>query len=87
LSESEYSYPHKELNNAIILTAKHLNIPLKVGNTWTTDVIYRETKSEIKHYQGTGTATIDMEAATILLLLNTTESKLLPFLPLATIAV
>jgi uridine phosphorylase len=65
LSESEYSYPNKELNNVIISTAKRLNISLTTGSTWTTDVIYRETKSEIKYYQDTGTATVDMEAATI----------------------
>lgn len=65
LPEREHSYPNKELNHAIILTAKRLDIPLAVGSTWTTDVIYRETKPEIKYYQEAGTATIDMEAATI----------------------
>jgi purine-nucleoside phosphorylase len=65
LPESEYSYPNKELNNAIISTAKRLDIPLTTGSTWTTDVIYRETKPEIKYYQNTGTSTVDMEAATI----------------------
>lgn len=65
LPESEYSYPNKELNNAIISTAKDLDIPLAIGSTWTTDVIYRETKPEIKYYQNIGATTVDMEAATI----------------------
>jgi len=65
LQGSEYSYPNKELNHVIILAAKRLNIPLATGSTWITDVIYRETKPEIKYYQNTRTATVDMEAATI----------------------
>jgi len=65
LPNGEYSYPNKELNHAIILAAKDLEIPLKVGSTWTTDVIYRETKPEIKYYQNAEAATVDMEAATI----------------------
>lgn len=65
LPEGEYSYPNTKLNHAIILAAKDLNIPLATGSTWTTDVIYRETKPEISYYQNKKVTTVDMEAAAI----------------------
>lgn len=65
LSESKFSHSNKELNNAIISTAKDLEIPLVIGSTWTTDVIYRETRPEIKYYQDKKVSTVDMETATI----------------------
>jgi|YelNatPaOPRAMG01_1025707.scaffolds.fasta_scaffold59191_2 Purine-nucleoside phosphorylase len=49
----------------IILAGKGLGIPLKLGSTWTTDMMYRETKPEIKYYQDGRIAIVDMEAATI----------------------
>lgn len=65
LPKGEYDYSSRELNHSIILAAKDLEIPLAIGSTWTTDVIYRETKPEIKYYQDIGATTVDMEAATI----------------------
>lgn len=38
--------------------------PYRVGPTWTTDAIYRETYPEVEHYAGEGVLAVEMEAAT-----------------------
>lgn len=38
--------------------------PYRVGPTWTTDAIYRETYPEIAHYTDEGVLAVEMEAAT-----------------------
>lgn len=38
--------------------------PYRVGPTWTTDAIYRETYPEIEHYADEGVLAVEMEAAT-----------------------
>jgi len=64
LSDSKYSYPSNRLNRKIQCIAKSLKVPIIVGRTWTTAVLYRETKQEIIKYKNE-VLTVDMEAATI----------------------
>ena len=38
---------------------------VRVGTTWTIDAPYRETVEELRHYQGQGVLTVEMEAAAL----------------------
>lgn len=65
LRNGKYSYPSKRLTERL---SKALNIvagSLHVGTTWTIDAPYRETVTEVKHYQQEGVATVDMEASAL----------------------
>ncbi|GHT43171.1 hypothetical protein FACS189437_10990 [Bacteroidia bacterium] len=60
---SDFSYPDKNLTNKIKTVFEINNLAYKYGLTWTTDVLFRETAAEIKHYQANGVLTVEMEAA------------------------
>ncbi|MDR0291423.1 MAG: nucleoside phosphorylase [Elusimicrobium sp.] len=57
------AYPDAALTNKIKTDFEKNNLPYKYGPTWTTDVLFRETAAEIKHYQAGGVQTVEMEAA------------------------
>lgn len=40
-------------------------MPYRIGATWTTSALYRETKAELEHYQKKGILCVDMEAAAL----------------------
>ncbi len=58
---SDIAYPDKNLTDKLESSFTKDNI--KKGLTWTTDVLFRETKEEILHYQEKGVMTVEMEAA------------------------
>ena len=57
------AYPDSGLTNKIKTAFETNKLPYKYGPTWTTDVLFRETAAEIKHYQTNGVHTVEMEAA------------------------
>ena len=51
-----------------LLLGKHLNnmqIPHRIGATWTTDSFYRQTDQEVKHFQDEGILTVEMQASAL----------------------
>lgn len=46
-------------------TATDLDVPARVGTTWTTDAIYRETQAEVDHYASEGVLCVEMEVAAV----------------------
>ncbi len=42
-----------------------LGVTPRVGPTWTIDAPYRETVAELRHYQGEGVLTVEMEASAV----------------------
>jgi len=58
-----FSYPDKNLTAGLKSVFEKNKTAYHDGPTWTTDVIFRETAEEIKHYQNAGIYTVEMEAA------------------------
>lgn len=56
----------KKLLRALRAQLRHEKHDFHVGRTWTTDAIFRETYSEIKHYQKKSVLSVDMETAAFL---------------------
>jgi uridine phosphorylase len=54
------------LNGVITSILVEKNIGFKTGPVWTTDAIYRETPSKIKHYGGLGALAVEMELSALL---------------------
>jgi uridine phosphorylase len=48
---------------AIIATLVHHNVPYVTGKTWTTDALYRETRTKLARRVAEGCLTVEMEAA------------------------
>ncbi len=44
---------------------KEMQVPYRIGTTWTTDSFYRQTAQELKHFQDEGVLTVEMEAAAL----------------------
>lgn len=44
---------------------KQMDIPHRIGATWTTDSFYRQTAPEVKHFQDEGILTVEMEASAL----------------------
>lgn len=62
---SKYAHASKGLNETIRVSLRENGISYAEGVTWTTDVIYRETKKEVEHYSKSGALCVDMEAAAL----------------------
>jgi uridine phosphorylase len=41
------------------------HIPFRIGESWTTDAPYRETRAELRHYRRRGVLTVEMEASAL----------------------
>jgi len=63
LSPSIYIESSSELTAKLIEAFRQKGFPLHIGDTWTTDAIYRETKRKIARYQEAGVLSVEMEAA------------------------
>jgi uridine phosphorylase len=50
---------------AIVQTLTAANVPFRLGKTWTTDGVYRETPGKIALRQAEGCLTVEMEAAAL----------------------
>lgn len=46
--------------------ARSADVPFRVGSTWTTDAIYRETVPEVEQYANQGVLAVEMEVAALL---------------------
>lgn len=63
LPPSTYAESDTILTDKLINAFKQQEITVHVGDTWTTDGIYRETKKKIARYRQAGILSIEMEAA------------------------
>ena len=63
LSPSTYVGASPELTEKLIEAFQQKGFPMHVGDTWTTDAIYRETKSKIAKYREADVLSVEMEAA------------------------
>lgn len=63
LSPSTYIEASSELTERLIEAFRQKGFPVHVGDTWTTDSIYRETKKKIARYRESGVLSVEMEAA------------------------
>lgn len=61
----EYAFASDELLKKISSNNTFKNIKLHYGSVWTTDAIYRETRSEILTYQSKNILAVEMETATL----------------------
>jgi len=59
------SFPSEDLTNLMASHLKKLEIPFRKGKTWTTDGLYRETPSKLRHMQDQGCISVDMEASAL----------------------
>lgn len=55
--------PTPQAVDAIVATAERHGVPHVTGATWTTDAIYRETRSKVERRVAEGCLTVEMEAA------------------------
>lgn len=65
LKHEKYSYPDKSLTLELHKVLIKNKVDFKVGTTWTIDAPYRETVTEVKHYQKEGVKTVEMEASAL----------------------
>lgn len=49
----------------IIQSLESGGLPHRIGPTWTTDGLFRETDSQVQHFAGKGCLTVDMEASAL----------------------
>jgi uridine phosphorylase/DNA-binding MarR family transcriptional regulator len=63
LSPSTYVESSSELTEKLIEAFRQKGFPMHIGDTWTTDAIYRETKKKIARYREAGVLSVEMEAA------------------------
>jgi uridine phosphorylase len=66
LPSSKYVDSSKNLQNKIVAEMNQESILYRLGTTWTTDVFFRATTEEVKHYQGEGVMCIEGEASAVL---------------------
>jgi uridine phosphorylase len=57
--------PSHALTAELELTLGRVGLAFTSGSTWTIDTPYRETVSEVRHYQAQGVLTVEMEAAAL----------------------
>jgi uridine phosphorylase len=65
LPAEKYAYPSKPFTENLCKTLDAMQIPYRIGATWTTDAFYRQTVEEIKQYQKEGVLTVEMEASAL----------------------
>lgn len=57
--------PDSTLRDAIVAACEHRGIPFRRGGTWTTDAVYRESRSRARSLARQGVAVVDMEASAL----------------------
>ena len=57
--------PSPTLSRWLRRTLREAGLSFRVGENWTTDAPYRETRAELRHYRSRGVLTVDMEASAI----------------------
>src|SRR5215813_5979790 len=68
--------------DAIVRTLTAANIPFRLGKTWTTDGVYRETPAKIALRKTGGCLTVEMEAAALFAVAHSVAERSLPLLNL-----
>jgi len=63
LPPSTYVEASSKLTEKLIEAFQQKGFPTHVGDTWTTDAIYRETKRKIARYRESGVLSVEMEAS------------------------
>ncbi|WP_256685381.1 nucleoside phosphorylase [Halococcus qingdaonensis] len=63
LEPAKYVTASSDLCERLERVLEAANEPYRVGPTWTTDAVYRETVPEVERYRNEGVLTVDMEAA------------------------
>jgi len=59
-------YMSKAIEEILRPMARELNINLHVGGIWTTDVMFRETRDEVRRYSSKGVLAVDMESTALM---------------------
>ncbi len=62
---SKYAYASIQMTERIAKSLDNLGATYIMGTSWTTDAPYRETATEVKHYQNEGVVTVEMEASAL----------------------
>jgi uridine phosphorylase len=65
LPDEKYAHSSKELTAGLVTAIEERRIRFRIGTSWTTDAVYRETVEELKQYRGEGVLTVEMEAAAL----------------------
>jgi uridine phosphorylase len=65
LAASKYAHASPEIVSRLTSALETLDLPYRLGPSWTIDAPYRETVSEIRRYQREGVATVEMEASAL----------------------
>jgi len=63
LPREQPARPHADALAAITATLRARAVPFRVGTTWTTDAIYRETRPRVARRREQGCLTVEMEVA------------------------
>lgn len=61
----KHAHPSDDLFAATTALLDEREAPYRVGGTWTTDAVYRETAREVEQYASEGVLTVEMEAAAV----------------------
>jgi len=65
LSDERYADATGSLVGGLAAALADRGIARRVGLSWTTDAIFRETTAELEHYRSEGVLTVEMEAAAV----------------------
>ncbi|SFK74408.1 Phosphorylase superfamily protein [Halogranum rubrum] len=65
LPDDEPARATPAVRDQLVDAAERAGEETRVGPTWTTDALYRETAVEIEHYRDEGVLAVDMEAAAV----------------------
>jgi uridine phosphorylase len=65
LPSSKYAHASAGLTARIKDALEAMGVEYRVGTSWTTDAVYRETVAEVRRYQKEAVAAVEMEAATL----------------------
>lgn len=65
MPRGKYSYPDRRLTEKLAESLKKEGLDYEMAPVWTTDAVYRETKTKISQYRREGVAAVDMEASAL----------------------
>jgi uridine phosphorylase len=65
LPQAKHVAASRELTTKLVASLTGAGHAHQIGTTWTTDATFRETEAEVKHYQGEGVKTVEMESAAL----------------------
>lgn len=66
LDPGERARAHSSIVAGLKAAAQSADVSFRVGSTWTTDAIYRETVPEVERYASQGVLAVEMEVAALL---------------------